>query len=73
MTFWYFSLSIMMRCHRGLRVDFRKSSVLYFAEHCLTIYLMIKIMNKKVITLVLNVLKYIITMLLGYFGGNAVI
>lgn len=63
----------MMKCHRGLRVGFRKSSVLTCAEHCLTIYLMIKIMNKKVITLVLNVLKYIITMLLGYFGGNAVI
>lgn len=28
-------------------------------------------MNKKVISLVLNILKYVITALLGYFGGNA--
>lgn len=31
-----------------------------------------KMVNKKVINVILNIAKYIITALLGYFGGNAV-
>ena len=30
-----------------------------------------KVMNKKLISLLLNILKYVITALLGYFGGSA--
>lgn len=29
-------------------------------------------MNKKTVNIVLNVVKYIVTLLLGYYGGNAV-
>lgn len=40
---------------------------------CLTLLVILKMVNKKVINVVLNIAKYIITALLGYFGGNAVI
>ena len=40
---------------------------------CLTFLVLMKMVNKKVINVILNIAKYIITALLGYFGGNAVI
>lgn len=42
------------------------------AKICLTILILNGCMNKKFIVLLLNVAKYIITALLGYYGGNAV-
>ena len=29
--------------------------------------------TKKVFVVILNVIKYVATMLLGYFGGNAIV
>ena len=54
------------------RSGFPKWIVLECDKICLTLLVIMKMVNKKVIIVVLNVAKYIITALLGYFGGNAV-
>lgn len=44
------------------------------AKICLTILIINNfLMDKKVIQIILNIAKYIITLLLGYFGGNVLV
>lgn len=57
----------------SLNLGFPKALVFKCVKLYLVLFLIMKvIMNKKVISIILNVAKYIITLLLGYFGGNAV-